>query len=172
MLYQQLAFATPWAFVQTQEHWTLGIPADRSWQAKAESLLMLEPIWGVYEPGSRRDWENIRIPGSPSFNIMFWNPILFLLAAALLALGRWKRWLTGSEFVLFIGLLAIPYLTRAYEMSMASHARFAAVAVGQYLVIGRLCAHASTTLRLGLCGVLAAILSFSTALYAVNYPVF
>jgi hypothetical protein len=172
MLYQQLAFGTPWAFVQTQEHWTFGMPADKSWQAKADSLLTLEPMWGVYDPDSPRYWDRIKPRGQPFFSIHFWNPIIFVLTAALLAVGGWKRWLSGSDLILCICLLGIPYLTRAYEMSMASHARFAAVAVGQYLVIGRLFTHLGTTLRLGFCAVLAAILCLFAALYAANYLVF
>jgi hypothetical protein len=172
MLYQQLAFATPWAFVQTQEHWTLGMPADRRWQAKAESLLALEPIWGVYNPESQRYWEKTLPCGGPWFSILYWNPILFLLAAGLVTLGRCKHWLTASECILCMSLLAIPYLTRAYEMSMGSHARFAAVALGQYLVIGRLFGPAGAPLRFAICAPLAALSCLFTSLYAANYLVF
>jgi hypothetical protein len=172
MAYQQMAFGTPWGFVQTQQHWTLAAPEDRSWQAKALSLLSMEPIWGVYEPSSRRYWENVRTPGSPLFNIMFWNPILFLLAAILLVLGRWKRWLTGSELILGTCLLAIPYLTRAYEMSMGSHGRFAALVVVNYLVIGHILARSGTRLRIALCAGFATVLCLFTSLYAANYLIF
>jgi hypothetical protein len=172
MLYQQLAFGTPWAFVQTQEHWTFGMPEDRSWQAKAESLLTLEPIWNLYDPNSQRYWAETQPRGGALFSILFWNPIFFVLATALLTLARWKCWLSGSELILGIGLLAIPYLTRAYEMSMGSHARFAGVAVAQYLVIGRAFALAGTPFRLGICTTLSALLCVFTSLYAANYLVF
>jgi hypothetical protein len=172
MLYQRFAFGTPWAFVQTQEHWTFGMPADRSWQAKAESLLTLEPIWGVYDSESPRYWERFWPRVGPLFSVHFWNPILFLLAAVIIAWGRWKRWLTGSEFILCICLLVIPYLTRAYEMSMAAHARFAAVAIGQYVDIARLFASAGIALRLAFAALVAAFLCLFTALYSANYLVF
>jgi hypothetical protein len=172
MLYQQLAFGTPWAFAQTQEHWTLGMPADHSWQAKAVSLLTLEPIWGVYDSGNPRYWESLRDRGGAFFNLFFWNPILFLLAIALLVLGCWKRWLSGSELILGAGLLAIPYLTRAYEMSMASHARFAAVVVVNYVVIARMIAHMGIAGRLAMGAGLGILLFLFTSLYASNYLVF
>jgi hypothetical protein len=89
---------------------------------------------------------------------MFWNPILFLLAAALLGLSRWKRWLTGSELFLGTLLLVIPYLARAYEMSMASHGRFAALVVVNLLVIGRIFAAAGISARVALCAALAMLL--------------
>jgi len=172
IVYQWQAFDAPFAFVQTQEHWTMAAPEDRSWEAKAVALLTLEPIRDVYDPTSRRYWENVHIPGGPPLNIMFWNPILFLLAALFLAIGAGKRWLTGSEFILGAALLAIPYVTRAYEMSMAAHGRFAAVVVVNYLVIGRLVAGAGPPLRIALSGLLALFLCLFTALYASHYLVF
>jgi hypothetical protein len=170
--YQWQAFDAPLAFAQTQENWTMGAPDDRSWQAKAVSLLTLEPIWGVYEPSSRRYWENVKIPGGPLFSVIFWNPILFVLAVLLLVLGGWKRWLTGSELVLGACLLAIPYLTRAYEMSMASHGRFAAIVVVNYLVIARLLPHDRAPLFATVAVAVGLLICLFSALYAANYLVF
>jgi hypothetical protein len=172
MAYQALAFSAPWGFIQTQEHWDFGAPQDRSWESKAGSLLMLEPIWNVYEPSSRRYWGNVHTPGGALFNIMFWNPILFSLAAAILGLGCWKCWLADSELILGTCLLAVPYLTRAYEMSMGSHGRFAAVVVVNYLVISRIFARVGTPLKWLLCAGLATLSCLFTSLYAANYVVF
>jgi hypothetical protein len=170
--YQWQAFHAPLGFVQTQEHWSIAIPEDQSWHAKAVSLLTLEPIRGVYDPTSPRYWGNIETRGGALLNIMFWNPILFLLAATLVALGRGRRWLMGSELVFGGGLLAIPYLTRAYEMSMASHARFGAVVVVNYLVIGRMAAGAGTSLRIAVCAGLGIFLFMFASLYASHHLVF
>jgi hypothetical protein len=172
MEYQWLVFGTPWAFAQTQEHWNMLAPKDRSWPAKLGALAALEPIWGVYVPGSRRYWAHIISPGAPLFSLTFWNPILFVLAAALLVLGGWKRWLTGSELILGACLLAIPYVTRGYEMSMASHGRFAAVVVVNYLVIGRILARASPLVVAAVCSTLALGMFILTSLYVRNYLVF
>jgi hypothetical protein len=172
MGYQWLAFDTPWAFAQTQEHWSLLAPLDRSWPVKLRSLAMLEPIWGVYVPDSGRYWAKAETTGSPLFGLYFWNPILFVLAVVLLALGGWKRWLTSSELVLGASLLAIPYLTRSYEMSMAAHGRFAAVVIVNYLVIGRMMAQAPPLAVAVLCSVLSLLLFICTFLYVSNYSVF
>jgi hypothetical protein len=155
MGYQWLSFGTPWGFAQTQEHWSMLAPEDRSWSAKLWSLATLEPIWGVYVPGYQRYWRLASAPGDPLFSLILWNPILFLLAGILLVLGGWKRWLSGSELVLGMCLLAIPYLTRSYEMSMASHGRFAAVVVVNYLTIGRITARSSPLVIAAVCSALA-----------------
>lgn len=172
MEYQWLAFGAPLGFAQTQQHWSFLAPEDRSWSAKLWSLATLEPIWGVYVPGYRRYWDNIGAGGNPLFSLIFWNPILFVLAGVLLLLGAWKRWLTGSEVVLGVGLLAIPYLTRSFEMSMASHGRFAAVVVVDYLVMGRLLSRLPAQAVAVVWGGMALFLCLFTSLYAANYLVF
>jgi len=137
MSYQAIAFGAPLGFAQTQEHWTMSAPPDKTWAAKFESLATLEPIWSVFDPGSPRYWGK-HGDKEAIFGIFFWNPILFVVAFVLTVIGRWNGWLNGSEFILGIGLLAIPYLTRSYEMSMASHARFGMVVLVQYPVLARL----------------------------------
>ncbi len=172
MLYQWSAFATPLAFAQTQEHWSMRAPPDRSWASKLESLATLEPIWGVYLPSSQRYWGHSQPLGSALFSLIFWNPILFLLAAALLFWGGRKRWLSGSELVLGASLLFIPYATRGFEMSMASHGRFAAVVVVNYLVLGRMFARLSSSIVAAWCVGLALFLFVFTFLYAMNFLIF
>ena len=170
--YQWLAFGAPWAFAQTQEHWSFQAPDDRGGTTRFCSLVTLEPIWGVYIPSNPRYWANAASVGDPLFNTIFWNPILFALAGVLLLAGGWKRWLTGSEFVLGATLLAIPYLTRSYEMSMASHGRFAAVVVVNYLVCGRLLTWLPPLAMATVCAALGVFLCLFTALYTVGYLVF
>lgn len=172
MGHQWLAFGSPWAFAQTQGHWRFLAPANRSWPAKLWSLATLEPIWGVYVPGYRRYWGNTSDSSDPLFNLIFWNPILFMLADVLLLLGSWKRWLTGSELVLGAGLLMIPYLTRSYEMSMASHGRFAAVVVVNYLVIGRILGRFPSLYGTVYCVASTLFLFIFTTLYVGNYLIF
>lgn len=171
MSYKWLAFASPLAFVHTQKHWTLLAPEDRSWSAKCWSLATLEPIWNVYIPSSRRYWGNVPFPCAPLFNLHFWNPLLFLLAIALLAWGGWKKWLTGNELFLGAALLAIPYATRAFEMSMAAHGRFTAVVVVNYLVLGRLLARRSPLVLVTLCSALAVFIFTLTFLYTKNFQI-
>jgi hypothetical protein len=104
---------------------------------------------------------------------MFWDPILFVAAAALLVYGARKRWLSASEILLGVGLLAIPYVTRSFEMSMGSQARFAAVVVVNYLVIGRLLAQGSALLTNAVCVAASILLCTWSALFAAGgYLVF
>jgi hypothetical protein len=173
MAYQWVAFGTPLAFAQTQQHWTHLAPEQHpGWGQKLWALATLEPIRGVYDPGSRRFWYLSEGDDNILFVLSFWNPVLFLLAGGLLALGAWRRWLTGPEIVLGVGLLAIPYVTRAYEMSMASHGRFAAVVIPNYLVLGRLLAAAPAPVAAVAVSLSACLLAFWTALYAAGYPFF
>jgi hypothetical protein len=172
MAYQWLAFDTPWAFALTQEHCTFMTPEDRSWSAKLCSLATLEPIWGVYLPGYPRYWGNAGAGSDPLFSLIFWNPILFVLSGLLLLLGGLTRWLTSNELVLGACLLAIPYLTRSFEMSMASHGRFAAVVVVNYLVIGRLLTWLPQPAVATVCAALAVFLCLFTALYTAEQMVF
>jgi hypothetical protein len=172
MGYQWLTFGTPWAFVQTQEHWTMRTPQESGWIAKVEALATLEPIWGGYIPGSQSYWGKVAFTSNPLLSLYMWNPILFLLAGALLGWGGRKRWLSGSELVLGACLLAIPYVTRSYEMSMASHGRFAAVVVVNYLVIGRGVARSSPLVLAAICATLALFLFIFTYLYVLNYPIY
>lgn len=170
--YQWLAFDAPLGFAQTQQHWSFLAPKDRNWLTKLWSLTTLEPMWDVYLTSSPRYWGRVRSPGAPLFELHFWNPILFLLAIALLAWGRWKRWLTGSELLLGAGLLTIPYATRAYEMSMASHGRFAAVVVVNYLVLGRTLSRFSFLVATALCSTLTLFLFTFAFLYAKKFLIF
>ena len=57
-------------------------------------------------------------------------------------------------------------------MSMASHGRFAAVVVVNYLVLGRMLARSSFVVVMVIWATLAVFLFMSTFLYAMNYPVF
>ena len=108
-----------------------------------EKLLALaswEPIWSVYLPGTGGYWRGFGDQSLPIFNLQFMNPIYFVGTAALVGIGAWKRWLTCYEILMSVPLLAIPYVTRAYDNAMLSHARFAAVVFPAYIVAGHLLA--------------------------------
>ena len=176
--YQWWAFGTPWAFAQTQDNWVLSVPKHVHWTTKLKSLAMLEPMWGLYLPDNPRYWANVRgigtfgLRGGALFSLIFWNPLLFLWAVVLFAWGSWKRWLTGSEIILGGCLLGIPYLTRAYEMSMAAHGRFAAVVVVNYLVMGRILMRVPFLLQVAFCSMLAIGLFLTTALLVAGASIF
>lgn len=172
MGYQWLSFGTPWAFAQTQEHWNALTPEERGYTAKFWSLATLEPIWSLFVPGHQHYWGRATAQSEPIFCLMLWNPIFFLLAGILLIIGAWKRWLNGSELVLGACLMAIPYLTRSCEMLMASHGRFSAVIVVNYLVIGRMMSRTSTLAIVGIYSACILWIFIFTSLYVASYAVF
>jgi len=172
MVYQWMAFGNPLAFAQTQENWSWGAPASHDCLSKLYSLVTLEPVLGVYDPDSARFWWRTQANGNPLFVLTFWNPIAFLFSVGLLVLGACRRWLNGPEIVLSASLLAIPYLTRAYEMSMGSHARFATVVISNYLVMGKLLGSAPPPVAGVVASLSAVFLALWTALYIGGYPFF
>ncbi len=172
MSYLWCRFDSPLAFAQTQSHWIYNAPVNGTLWDKAWSLITLEPIRGIYDPESSRYWARGDTHVNPLFSIMFWNPILYLCTWIVIGFGAWKRWLTSTEIILSIGLLVIPYLTRGYEMSMASHARFAAVVIPQYFVLGRLFSMISPAIAGCLCGLMGLMLGLWTALFAAGYGFF
>lgn len=165
-------FDTPLAFAQTQSHWIFQSPINGTFGDKVWSLVTLEPMWGVYDPDSSRYWLRGDTQTNPLFSCLFWNPIFYLSTWVLIILGCCKRWLTGPEIVLSLGLLIIPYVTRAYEMSMASHARFAAVVIPQYFVLGRLFSMMPPAIAGCLSGLMGFMLGIWTALFVAGYRFF
>ena len=141
MTYLGIEFGEPLAMAKSQWVW-LNRPSVE-WPAKMWALLTFEPLWGVFVPGHVGYW---RIPRDETpilpalFDIRFLNPIFFVGAAVATGYGAWRRWLTAPEIIIAVGLLLIPWQTRAYEMALQSHARFALVVVPVYIVVGRLLA--------------------------------
>jgi hypothetical protein len=169
--YQLIVFGTGFAFAQTQENYRFFAPPETSWLAKGVALLTLEPMWGVYWPADSRYWGRLHGQGDPLVSLYFWNPMLFVLGVAILVTGGCKRWLTSTELILGAGLLGIPYVTRSYEMSMASHGRFAAVVVVNYLVIGRFLNQLTRPVTIAVCILLGLLLAYLTVLYIAGYLV-
>ena len=80
--------------------------------------------------------------------------------------------MTGPEIVLSAALLAIPYVTRAYEMCMASHARFAVVVFPAYIVLCRLLGSLPPWVTWVVIGAFTMMLMTWTALYAAGHLFF
>lgn len=171
-VYLWWTFDAPMAFAQTQAHWNYLAPREGGWWEKMSSLLTFEPIRGVFDHQSLRWWVRGEDHGHPLYSMLFWNPIYYLTAWLLIGLGLFKRWLTGPEVVMSVMLLLIPYLTRSYEMSMASHARFSAVVLPQYFVLGRILMMLPPSISGCLCGLLGLMVGLWTALFASGYRFF
>lgn len=170
MAYQYARFDTPIAFIIAQQHWAFYSPPPGQIPTKALRLLLAEPIWNAYVPGSSRHWVQFDPHGQPLLGVMFWNACFFVLATAAVAVGWLRRWLTHPELILGLGLLAIPYLTRADEMSMGSHARFSAIVLPAFVVAGRLLARLPPIASWIAFAGLAPVLALWSALFAARWP--
>lgn len=170
MIFQYMAFGEPLAFAQTQTHWRWRpeVPGD----AKALALLSFEPVWSVYLPSSVVHWSRTGDPDSWWLNLSFANPIYFCATGALVAIGAWKSWLTRYEVLASVCLLGIPYLTRAHETGMISHARFASLVFPAYIVLGHCLARMPATLAW--CALFGGgvLMGIYLALFAMGYSFF
>ncbi len=171
MAYLAGAFGDPLAFAWTQEHWFMGSKSKEAW-SKWFSLLTLEPIWGAWWPDSVHYWGryDARLPWY--FSLLFANAAYFILGWSMVGLGWLHRWLTVEELLLAAGLLLIPYVTRSYEMSMASMGRFVSVVVPMYISLGFLLAGWPRVMQWSLMTWMALGLGINTFLYALNYLIF
>lgn len=172
MAFLYFRFDEPLAFIKAQYYWSHIDPASYTFLDKLGSLLSLEPIIDVYYYNSIRFWGHHETHNLALFSLFFWNPIAFLIFL-LLAIGGWRtRLMSGLEFLLCIALLMIAYLTRAYEMSMASHARFASVLIPCYLPLWRLICYLPLPLQVFVFVYLGLGLFIGLTLFAAGYPVF
>jgi hypothetical protein len=170
MGYQHVRFGNAVAFSQTQRHWTLYTSESGGQNHKWERLAIAEPVWNVYVPGSPRHWS--RIDDSPLLGLAFWNPIAFVFALACVGIGWRLGWLTRPEGVLGLGLLFIPYFTRADEMSMVSQSRFGSVVIPVYVVIGRVLSRCPPAVSWVVFAGMSPLLLLWTALFAATWPLF
>ena len=134
IFYQWQVFGEPLAFAKTQAYWN-SYPGQ-SPGAALVSIPTLEPVWNTYNPDSARWWQGHDAFNHTPFSLQAANPVYFLLSCAAIAWGGLRRRLTTAELILAVGLLLIPYLTRAYPNSMGSFGRFVAVVIPMYLVFG------------------------------------
>jgi hypothetical protein len=167
MAFQYAEFGEPLAFAKTQTNWRSR--PDEGWGEKALALAAWEPIWSAYMPSSP-GYAGRYAPELPAwFNLQMADPVFFVAAAALVGLGAAKRWLSGGEILLAAGLLLIPYVTRGFDMCMASQGRFAAVVFPVYLVLGRLLHAAPLVVSVGVFALSAVYLAVYAALFAAGY---
>ncbi len=170
MLYQQIEFGDPYAFAQTQDNWRVQAPV--SWPTKIWGLLTLEPVRSVFDPSSVCYWGRPPVEVNPLFSLHLANPIYWLFAVMLIAVGAWKRWLTEHEWSLGVCLLLLPYVLRSHEMCMAGMGRFTAVVLPIYLVLGQLLARFPAPLAAALLALSGFFLGIYSALFTAWYRIF
>ncbi len=169
MLFLWATFDAPLAFAQTQEHWRVrpaGTVADKGF-----ALATLEPIWGVFAPSRPGYWHRFSPEPSALVSLHLANPVYFLLAVGLSAVGWWKRGLNTNETAFAISLLAIAYLTRSYEMCMLGAGRFTVTAFPIFLVLGRWLQRMPWPLAAALLCLAATFLVAYSALFAAWYRI-
>jgi hypothetical protein len=164
MAFQWWVFNDPFAFAKTQQFYQMR-PAE-SLGGKVMAYAAWEPLWSVYDSQSVAYW-NPRANSVPAlWNLRFANPIIWLLMCGLVAIGIRRSLLTGREATLSVLLLAIPYVTRGFDMCMMSHGRFAAVCIPAYIVLGNLLSSAPCVSRYTWCIASTGLFVVYTALFA------
>jgi hypothetical protein len=156
-----IQFGDPLVFAKTQVHWGRTAP---SLAAKMLALCSYQPIWEIFLWQPPTGW-----------SVFAWeqvNPVYFAVSVVLIVFGAWQGRLNTYETALAAMLLLIPYVTRAYEMNMASSARFAAVVFPVYLIIGEGLARLPSAVSAVLIGVCTFFLGAFSALFAGGHPVF
>ncbi|MFC1759553.1 hypothetical protein ACFL2H_12440 [Planctomycetota bacterium] len=127
-----VTFGDALAFARTQQHWATR-PHYGTFD-KVMSLVSLEPIWATYVPGSYHYWRRFG-NDIPILSFQFMNPLYFIFTMVLVVYGRWTKVISFGEFVTGAALLAIPYVTRGYEMTFNSQARFCTVVVPAFVTL-------------------------------------
>ncbi|HVC98430.1 MAG TPA: hypothetical protein VND64_32485 [Pirellulales bacterium] len=139
------------------------------WPRKLVDLATFEPLRVVYDPDSPAYWAATERLGVPWFSLWFANPLFFVVAVALTAVGAYKRWVTSVESMFVALMLLIPYVTRAHEMGMQGMGRFVAVAFPIYVVLGQLFSRVPIVVATGLLAIFGFFLAAYSALFAAGY---
>ena len=82
---------------------------------------------------------------------------------------RGEGWLLPVEILAAVALLAIPYLSRSYYACMSCHARYAAIVVPVYLVLGHILIRLPPQVAWAMLAVCGFVLGIYTALFAGRY---
>jgi hypothetical protein len=166
LVFQHVKFGNALAFYEVHEGWLPNGHPPLS--DKLAALATLKPIWSILFAGSWRD--HCPYPGfNPLFSGVLANTVFFSLAAVLVVVGAWKRWLNGYELLLAAALLLIPYLTKSVEENMFSMGRYATVAFPIYLVLGRLLASAPRLVAASVLAVFVVFLGLYTFLFSNSF---
>lgn len=170
MAFQWWRFGQPLAFALTQDNWRMRPHASAF--DKWLSLLSWEPVWSAYVPNAWGYWKSQGMTENPLFNWQFATPIYWVGTIAAVVVGGAKRWLTSCEVLFCASLLAVCYFGRAYEMCMASQARFVTVLFPVYIVLGHLLAKLPPLLSMAVLACSGALMGAYAALFAAGYPLF
>jgi hypothetical protein len=172
MAFQWAQFGTPIAFVNAQEHWKHYVPPPNDTMPTWVKLVVGEPLWNTYIPGTSRHWWILDRHGIAGLGQGFWNPIAFLLTLVAVAFGWWRGWLNRTEATLGLLLVLIPYVTRGHAMCMASQSRFMSVVIPAFLVFGRALNRLPPAATGALVALMASLLTVWTMMFGATWPLF
>jgi len=167
MAFQYIQFGEATAFATAQSQWRLRAP--ESCGTAVLALATLEPFWSVYVPSSPAFWQRHDLQNHFLFSLQAFNPLYFLLAVVLIAAGIRHRWINKNEAMFATAAVAIPYVTRSFDMCMASSGRYVAVALPIYIVLGRISAALPPIVVFVGLSVSAFFLVIYSALFAAHY---
>ncbi|MGO9110251.1 MAG: mannosyltransferase family protein [Thermoguttaceae bacterium] len=165
--FQKYFFNAPWAFVQAQESWCKHFP--HNWLDKAIGLASWQPVWSAYLQDSAGYAGHVLDPAPGLINLQFANPVFFVAAIILIAVGAWMGWLSGNEILLASGLLFVCYAGRGFEMCMASQGRFVAAVFPMYLVLGNILDRVPRPCANAIFALLGTYLAIYSAMLAAGY---
>jgi hypothetical protein len=167
IVFQHMQFAEPFAFAKTQHHWRLRPAAELG--EMMLSFAAWEPIWSVYVSASPTHWQRFEPHAIPCLSLAFWNPIVLITSATLIAIGYRRSWLTLDEVLLAAGLLLIPYVTRGYHFCMLSQARFSSVVFPVYIVAAHVLRRSPPIVAWTLICVAAFLLLYFSARFSAGF---
>lgn len=170
ILLQWLLFSEPLAFIHTQHYWRTQFPVG--WADKISSLLVLEPFWGAFDSSSHFYWKQFDKSLSPILSLVVFNRLAFAAAFSLLYIGFHSKILNTPEFMVSLFFILLPYITKGYDNSMISMARFTAVIFPLYGVASRLLLHLPHFLAIIVILLLLMQLLAFSALFGAGYQIY
>jgi hypothetical protein len=133
--------------------------------AKLRLLLLLEPLWALFVPGSRSYWGRFLTPGQVCFNTYPLGPLYFVGGVLLVTMGGWRGRLNRYEVTLALGLLLVPYWLTGYHSALVSMARYVSVIPPLYSFGGLLLSR----IPAAVVGFLAVLGGLMMAIYAAQF---
>jgi hypothetical protein len=170
MAYLAFAFGEPTAFIDSHQSWNRH-PSASGFE-KVRDLFTLRPFWARIDPSSSAYWAVHDGHDTPLFSLYLADPLYFLLAAVLVAVGARRRWLSTGEALVAAGLLAMPCVFKCYETGMEAFARYACTNPPVFLALGAALRRVPPEIGAGLLALCGTLMALYTALFARWYVMF
>ncbi|MDR3632838.1 MAG: hypothetical protein P4L84_03325 [Isosphaeraceae bacterium] len=167
MAYLYFRFGDPFIFVESHRAWNKY--PDASFVEKVWAIETLHPFWSRFIPSSPAYWARHDGQHNPILSLYLADPFYFFTAVFFVVVGARRGWLTTSEILVSVGLLGMPMALKCYETNMEGFARYAAVVLPVYLVVGKILSCATVLVAMVLLIISCCLLAIYTALFAQWY---